>query len=253
MNKLLPALVSLGIVSLLGTFLLTGPARQQLFSGRSDLGEAFSRRDVNQNATGKLGPGSRNLENSAANTVTSIVLDYRGFDTLGEVTVLFAAVAGAGLILFARRRREGAAAATMPSSLILKAASPWIFLFLFVTGFVIILHGHLTPGGGFPGGAMVAAGLVLLMASAGHKPSGKRIHAVEALAGFAFVAIGVAGVVLRGSFLAHFADMGALGDFLSAPVTILLYLVIGLKVSAEVTNAVSTLEHVEEDGGKEAP
>jgi hypothetical protein len=76
---------------------------------------------------------------------------------------------------------------------------------------------------------------------------------MEALAGFAFVAVGVAGVVLRGSFLSHFADMGALGDFLSAPVTILLYLVIGLKVSAEITNAVSTLEHAQDENGKEAP
>lgn len=253
MNKLLSALVALGIVALLSVLLLSGTVRQHLFSGRSLLGETFSKRNVRQNAPQQVEPGTRGLENSAANTVTSVVLDYRGFDTLGEVTVLFAAVAGAGLILFARRRREGMQTNKTPSSLILRAAAPWVFLFLFVTGFVIILHGHLTPGGGFPGGAMVAAGLVLLMAALDHRPSGRRIHTIEALAGFAFVMVGVAGVVLRGSFLLHFTDMGALGDFLSAPITLFLYLVIGLKVSAEITNAVSTLEHAQDNGEKEAP
>ncbi len=42
-------------------------------------------------------------EVSANNVVTSIVFDYRGFDTLGEATVLFTAVAG---VLMALRRRE---------------------------------------------------------------------------------------------------------------------------------------------------
>jgi multisubunit Na+/H+ antiporter MnhB subunit len=42
-------------------------------------------------------------EASANNVVTSIVFDYRGFDTLGEATVLFTAVAG---VLMALRRRE---------------------------------------------------------------------------------------------------------------------------------------------------
>ena len=42
---------------------------------------------------------------AANNVVTSIVFDYRGFDTLGEATVLFAAVLGVGTVL--RRRRRG--------------------------------------------------------------------------------------------------------------------------------------------------
>ena len=44
-------------------------------------------------------------EVAADNVVTSIVFDYRGFDTLGEATVLFAAVLGVGVAL--RRRRKG--------------------------------------------------------------------------------------------------------------------------------------------------
>ena len=252
MNKLLAVFVSAGVVALLGVFLLTGPARDQLFSGRSELGDAFSRRDVRGPAPDQVGPGSRGLESAPANTVTAIVLDYRGFDTLGEVTVLFAAVAGAGLVLFARRRRGQAVSARRPS-LILTAAAPWFFLFLFVVGFAIALHGHLTPGGGFPGGALLAAGLVLLLSATGREPSARRLHLLEGLAGFSFVAVGVAGLVWKGSFLAHFGDSGVLGDFWSAPVTMLLYLIIALKVSAELANAVRTLAHVEDPTTKEAP
>jgi multicomponent Na+:H+ antiporter subunit B len=252
MNRLLAALVPLGIVVLLSFFLFTGETRDQMFRGRSALGDSFSRRDVRSASPALLGPGSRGLENASANTVTAIVLDYRGFDTLGEVTVLFAAVAGAGLALFGRRRRRRTARVTRPS-LILTAAAPWVFLFLFVVGFAIMLHGHLTPGGGFPGGALLAAGLVLLMAAAGHESSERRLHWFEGISGFSFVAVGLAGLFWKDSFLAHFGDAGALGAFWSAPVTILLYLIIGLKVAAELTGAVRTLAHVEDPTTEEAP
>ena len=43
-------------------------------------------------------------ETGADNTVTSVVFDYRGFDTLGEATVLFTAVAGV-IVLFRRQKK----------------------------------------------------------------------------------------------------------------------------------------------------
>jgi len=44
-------------------------------------------------------------ETGANNTVTAVVFDYRGFDTLGEATILFTAVTGV-VMLFRRRKRE---------------------------------------------------------------------------------------------------------------------------------------------------
>ncbi len=43
--------------------------------------------------------GNAQKEVAANNVVTSIVFDYRGFDTLGEATVLLAAVVGVALVL----------------------------------------------------------------------------------------------------------------------------------------------------------
>lgn len=45
----------------------------------------------------------------AANVVTSIVLDFRGYDTLGEATVLFTSIVGAFVILRRRGRKQRAA------------------------------------------------------------------------------------------------------------------------------------------------
>lgn len=44
-------------------------------------------------------------ETGANNAVTSVVFDYRGYDTLGEATVLFTAIAGV-MLLFGRRKHE---------------------------------------------------------------------------------------------------------------------------------------------------
>ena len=44
-------------------------------------------------------------ETGANNVVTAVVFDYRGFDTLGEATILFTAVTGV-IMLFRRKKRE---------------------------------------------------------------------------------------------------------------------------------------------------
>lgn len=46
-------------------------------------------------------------ETGSNNVVTSVVFDYRGFDTLGEATILFTAVTGVLLVLRASKRKEG--------------------------------------------------------------------------------------------------------------------------------------------------
>jgi len=45
-------------------------------------------------------------ETGSNNVVTSVVFDYRGFDTLGEATILFTAVTGVLLLLRTAKRKE---------------------------------------------------------------------------------------------------------------------------------------------------
>lgn len=52
-------------------------------------------------------------------------------------------------------------------SKIVRTVSTFLVLFIFIYGLYIIMHGHLTPGGGFQGGAVFASGVVLLIVAFG--------------------------------------------------------------------------------------
>ena len=107
--------------------------------------------------------------------MTAIVVTYRGLDTLGEVTVLFISAAGVGLLLRRTRRKQDdenpeEGAQTEETVITHKAASeivetatelllPMIILF----GVYVFMNGHLSPGGGFQGGAIIASGTMFLL------------------------------------------------------------------------------------------
>jgi len=94
-----------------------------------------------------------------ANVVTAIVVNYRGLDTLGEVTVLFLASTGLASILYRRKREEeDAERLSLPSSRIMRTGVRVLFPVIVLLGIYVFIHGHLTPGGGFQGGTIVATG-----------------------------------------------------------------------------------------------
>ena len=101
---------------------------------------------------------TKGAESGSANIVTSIVVNYRGFDTLGEVTVLFVSITGVGIILYGMKE-----VTCGKPSLIVRTGSRILFPLIVLFGTYIFVHGHLTPGGGFPGGAVIASGILLLM------------------------------------------------------------------------------------------
>lgn len=108
-------------------------------------------------------------EGGATNLVADMILDYRAFDTLGESNVLFAAACTVILLLRrladAEDRRlpgsEGAFA--LPADPVLGAAARMMVPAILLFGIYIILNGHLSPGGGFSGGAVMGAGLILYL------------------------------------------------------------------------------------------
>jgi len=179
-------------------------------------------------------------ETGAGNIVTSVVVTYRGFDTLGEVTILFVVAIGIGAVLFAEKKP--AREKKEEASLIVRTGSKVLFLPIILLGVYVFVHGHLTPGGGFQGGAVIASGFLLLyLAWPRRRASRRTFSAVESLAGVAFVAIGLLGVICGVGFLGNFLPLGTRFTLLSAGVIPIIYIAIGLKVGAELAGVVANL------------
>ncbi len=185
---------------------------------------------------------------SVANVVTAIVVNFRGFDTLGEVSVLFLAATGLGSILYRRRKHgEEEEAILKPSSQLVQAGSKLIFPAILVLGAYVFIHGHLTPGGGFQGGAIIATGfLLMMMAYKDYKVSHGVLTWVESLAGITFAGIGIIGLIADKSFLENFLPIGNLNALFSGGIIPIIYIAVGFKVAAELTGVLDTLLNIKD-------
>lgn len=175
----------------------------------------------------------------SVNTVTSIVVNYRGFDTLGEVTVLFLASTGLAAILFDKRGRKRR---RQHASLIVRVGAHLIYPLIAMLGVYVFVHGHLTPGGGFQGGAIIATGVLLMfMSYRSFEVSHKWLTYLESLAGIGFVAIGLSGLIWGNSFLQNILPLGVPNELFSAGVIPIIYIAVGIKVGAELTGLLDNL------------
>lgn len=109
-------------------------------------------------------------ETGSNNIVTSVVFDYRGFDTLGEGTVLFIAVCSISMLLylFLKNKKEIVENKGFSKNVsrIISYTSFLLYPLILVFGSYLVVHGHLSPGGGFQGGAVMASGTALLLIGA---------------------------------------------------------------------------------------
>ena len=179
-------------------------------------------------------------QTGAVNTVTSVVVLYRGFDTLGEVTVLFLAALGMSLLLTGERWIHPE---TEDESFILRTGSHLLFPFMVLFGLYVVAHGHLSPGGGFPGGVIIATGFfVVLMTSKAVRLHEGLMSFLEGLAGLTFVGLGIVGLVgPQRSFLANFLGHGTPGLIVSAGIIPFIYAAVGIKVASELSSAVGSM------------
>ncbi len=183
----------------------------------------------------------QNIEaTGAANAVTGVLLAFRGMDTLGELTILFVAATAAGMVV--ERRKHGVSRDSV-AGFILLAGAELMFPFLLILGAYVILHGHLTPGGGFQGGAILAAAFfVPFLANPGRAFQGHAMAFVEAFAGATFILLGIFSIFREGDFMAPmFLGTGEFGQLVSAGSLPLLYLALGLKVGAELGSLVAEI------------
>lgn len=189
----------------------------------------FITKSVKQRDNVSVEFGERAYEDGSANLVTSVVVNYRAFDTLLEVIVLFASAAGVALLALPRKR-----AAYRDASVVVRTVVPIVNMLVFITGAVIVLRGHLSPGGGFAGGAVIASGFILLSLAFRETGKGKLFLVLESIMGLGILAVGLLGIYYDGSFLANFLPTGQIGIFFSSGTVLILYLLIGVKVLSEI-------------------
>ncbi|MDZ4182526.1 MAG: hydrogen gas-evolving membrane-bound hydrogenase subunit E [Candidatus Cloacimonadaceae bacterium] len=182
------------------------------------------------------------------NVVTAVVVSYRGLDTLGEVTVLFLATAGIGYFL---KRRNKKGSARTEGSEILMTGARFLTPLIVVLGIYIFTHGHLSPGGGFQGGVVIASAiLMIILAEVNFKLSHLTLHLSESISGIAYVALGLAGLLILGAD--HFLDpryfeAGRFLALFSAGAVPVIYSLIGIKVGSELA---SVLDSIQDEGGE---
>lgn len=179
------------------------------------------------------------------NVVTSIVVTYRGLDTLGEVTVLFLATAGVGFLL---KKRISDKERKRPASEILITTSQFLAPLIILLGVYIFIHGHLTPGGGFQGGVLIASAFLLMMLSdIDLKINHLILQIVESFSGAFYVVIGLLGLIMLGGFLdPRFLLPGQYGQLFSSGAIPVIYSLIGLKVGSELTGILEYMRGGEE-------
>lgn len=140
------------------------------------------------------------------NMVTSVLASYRGYDTLGEVAVIFiAAVAVAGLMgqgTTAQSFRGGG----MAHHLILRISARLLLPVILLFALYVQFHGEYGPGGGFQAGVIFAAGFILygLVFGMGNVRSvapTKVIRIMCAVGLGLYIGVGLFGIFLGGNFL----------------------------------------------------
>lgn len=144
-------------------------------------------------------------QSAAANPVTAVLLDFRGYDTLLEMAVLTAAMAGVWSLGRAHRTRP-----TQPSPVLIGLTRVLAPLFPMICGYLLWV-GAEGPGGAFQAGAVLATAAVLYVLS-GSRPGPRlpeqplRAGAVAGLGVFLAVALGV--MLPGGRFLEYPAELG---------------------------------------------
>ena len=186
-------------------------------------------------------------ETGATNIVAGMILDYRAFDTLGESHVLFTALVCVAMLLQldkknTRRDLEDYYTTTLDEYFrtsqdrILRTIGFFVVPFILMFGIYVLLNGHLSPGGGFSGGAILGAGMIILSCSLGFKTSDRLLTArrlnLVTFAALAFYSLSKCYVFYTGANgLENHIPKGIPGAILSGGLILPLNVAVGLVVA----------------------
>jgi multicomponent Na+:H+ antiporter subunit B len=148
-------------------------------------------------------------ETGSENIVTSIILNYRGFDTNGEVTVIVTALMAVIAVLTGVQdtgTQPDAEVIHVAPSVVVRFIVRVLAPFILVFAVYVILNGHVTPGGGFQGGTMLGALAIALTLVLGERESSRllpqrSLRVIQVIAPLTFVAVGLAGLFIWGDYL----------------------------------------------------
>jgi multisubunit Na+/H+ antiporter MnhB subunit len=123
-------------------------------------------------------------------------------------------------------------------SLIVKTITDFVVAFIVIFGAYIVLFGHLTPGGGFAGGVIIASAFILLMLAHGSEVAFSRLgertaHILDSAGALAFLIIGWVGVV-GGFFFMNVFNKGQQFRLLSAGIILPSNIAIAFKVGSSL-------------------
>jgi multicomponent Na+:H+ antiporter subunit B len=186
-------------------------------------------------------------QRQVSNVVTAVNYDYRGLDTLGEEFILFTAVAGVALLLREKHDetdlpedtlQDMARGRRVPEQSEAVRAAGFVFFGLTVLLAIdVIVHGHITPGGGFQGGSILASAWALTYLAGSyriyHRLSPQALTQVfDAGGAGAYALIGLATMATGAAFLQNILPYGTLRSLLSAGTIDVINCAVGVEVTA---------------------
>ncbi len=124
-------------------------------------------------------------------------------------------------------------------TVIVKTISRIMFPFIFLFGTYVIFHGHLTPGGGFPGGVIIAAAVAMLVLAYGlervlKSTSFLQAEILDTLGSMTIALVCILGLIFGAYFLETIFPLGVLGQLFSGGNFLWLYIGVGIKVAAGI-------------------
>jgi multicomponent Na+:H+ antiporter subunit B len=202
-------------------------------------------------------------ERHVTDVVAAVNFDYRGFDTLGEEFILFISVMGVALLL-RKEEHEGGGRDSRTEEQDEKAPhseqesedqdessqrqvprpsdaarvlTMGLIGPLVLFGIYVVTHGHLTPGGGFQGGVILATAPLIVYLAGSYAvfkriTSHRLIEVSDAIGAGGYALVGFAGMACGAYFLQNIVPLGTTGNINSSGTIAIIDLTVGLEVSA---------------------
>ena len=111
---------------------------------------------------------------------------------------------------------------------------------LLTLGLYIIIHGHLSPGGGFQGGVLIAGAIAIIYIGYGVRSVNKGITAntfkvAEDIGALGFIILAFIGLIGSGVFFSNILQKGNVGELFSSGNIFLMNFAVGFKVFAGIS------------------